>query len=119
MKKIVTICKWALVNGLYVYVGVGMPHRFELGRRQVNRGGCTMLLIGGESGGACTSADEAFGCLLQGSRNLPFVDVNGDRLTSATVEKHLRLAREALAVETTAQAVLKAALHNQMFVMEA
>ncbi len=40
-------------------------------------------------------------------------------LTSATVEKHLRLAREALAVETTAQAVLKAALHNQMFVMEA
>lgn len=40
-------------------------------------------------------------------------------LTSATVEKHLRLAREALSVETTAQAVLKAALHNQMFVMEA
>ncbi len=39
-------------------------------------------------------------------------------LTSATVEKHLRLAREALSVETTAQAVLKAALHNQMFVME-
>lgn len=40
-------------------------------------------------------------------------------LTSATVEKHLRLARESLAVETTAQAVLKAALHNQMFVVEA
>lgn len=40
-------------------------------------------------------------------------------LTSATVEKHLRLAREALSVETTAQAVMKAALHNQMFVMEA
>lgn len=40
-------------------------------------------------------------------------------LTSATVEKHLRLAREALVVETTAQAVLKAALHNQMFVLEA
>jgi len=40
-------------------------------------------------------------------------------LTSATVEKHLRLARQALSVETTAQAVLKAALHNQMFVMEA
>lgn len=39
-------------------------------------------------------------------------------LTSATVEKHLRLAREALAVETTAQAVLKASLHNQMFVLE-
>lgn len=40
-------------------------------------------------------------------------------LTPATVEKHLRLAREALAVETTAQAVLKAALANQMFVIEA
>lgn len=40
-------------------------------------------------------------------------------LTPATVEKHLRLAREALSVETTAQAVMKAALHNQMFVIEA
>jgi len=40
-------------------------------------------------------------------------------LTAATVEKHLRLARDALSVETTAQAVLKAALQNQMFVMEA
>ncbi len=40
-------------------------------------------------------------------------------LTSATVEKHLRLAREALSVETTAQAVLKASLQNQMFVLDA
>lgn len=40
-------------------------------------------------------------------------------LTTATVEKHLRLAREALDVETTAQAVLKAAFQNQMFVLEA
>lgn len=40
-------------------------------------------------------------------------------LTSATVEKHLRLARESLSVETTAQAVMKAALHNQMFLLEA
>lgn len=39
-------------------------------------------------------------------------------LTSATVEKHLRLARESLAVETTAQAVLKAAFANQMFILE-
>ena len=39
-------------------------------------------------------------------------------LTSATVEKHLRLARESLSVETTAQAVLKAALQNQMYVVE-
>lgn len=39
-------------------------------------------------------------------------------LTAATVEKHLRLAREALDVETTAQAVLKASFQNQMFVVE-
>lgn len=39
-------------------------------------------------------------------------------LKPATVEKHLRLARETLDVETTAQAVLKAAFSNQMFVMD-
>ncbi|NVO22941.1 LuxR family transcriptional regulator [Donghicola mangrovi] len=39
-------------------------------------------------------------------------------LTAATVEKHLRLARESLNVETTAQAVLKAAFQNQMFIVE-
>lgn len=41
------------------------------------------------------------------------------KLTAATVEKHLRLAREALDVETSAQAVLKAAFHNQMFTIDA
>lgn len=40
-------------------------------------------------------------------------------VSPATVEKHLRLAREALDVETTAQAVLKASFYNQMFVIEA
>lgn len=40
-------------------------------------------------------------------------------LTPATVEKHLRLAREALDVETTAQAVLKASFQNQIFVLDA
>jgi DNA-binding CsgD family transcriptional regulator len=39
-------------------------------------------------------------------------------LTPATVEKHLRLAREALDVDTTAQAVLKAAFQNQMFILD-
>jgi LuxR family transcriptional regulator len=39
-------------------------------------------------------------------------------LTPATVEKHLRLAREALDVETTAQAVLKASFQNQIFIMQ-
>ncbi|MCU9846852.1 LuxR family transcriptional regulator [Defluviimonas sp. WL0024] len=38
-------------------------------------------------------------------------------LTPATVEKHLRLAREALDVETTAQAVLKASFQNQIFML--
>lgn len=41
------------------------------------------------------------------------------RLTAGTVEKHLRLAREALNVETTAQAVLKAAFRNQIYVLKA
>ncbi|KAA2316938.1 LuxR family transcriptional regulator [Pseudooceanicola sediminis] len=40
-------------------------------------------------------------------------------LTPATVEKHLRLARDTLNVETTAQAVLKAAFLNQMFIFDA
>lgn len=39
-------------------------------------------------------------------------------LTAATVEKHLRLARDALDVDTTAQAVMKAALQNQIFRLE-
>lgn len=39
-------------------------------------------------------------------------------LTAATVEKHLRLAREALDVDTTAQAVLKASYQNQIFILE-
>lgn len=38
-------------------------------------------------------------------------------LTPATVEKHLRLAREVLDVETTAQAVLMASFRNQIFVV--
>lgn len=40
-------------------------------------------------------------------------------LTPATVEKHLRLAREVLDVDTTAQAVLKASFRNQIFVVPA
>ena len=39
-------------------------------------------------------------------------------VSPATVEKHLRLARESLSVETTAQAVLKASFHNRMFVID-
>jgi len=38
-------------------------------------------------------------------------------LKPSTVEKHLRLARAALNVETTAQAVLKASLRNQLFLL--
>lgn len=40
-------------------------------------------------------------------------------LTQATIEKHLRLARETLNVDTTAQAVAKAAFQNQMYVIRA
>lgn len=39
-------------------------------------------------------------------------------LATGTVEKHLRLARERLEVGTTAQAVLKAARENQIFLVE-
>ena len=39
-------------------------------------------------------------------------------LTAATIEKHLRKARDALQVETTAQAVMKASLQRQIFVFE-
>jgi LuxR family transcriptional regulator len=38
-------------------------------------------------------------------------------LTQPTIEKHLRLAREVLDVETTAQAVLKASYQNQIFLI--
>lgn len=37
--------------------------------------------------------------------------------TAATIEKHLRQARQALEVETTAQAVLKASMQNQIFLI--
>ncbi|WP_380052395.1 LuxR family transcriptional regulator [Falsihalocynthiibacter sp. SS001] len=40
-------------------------------------------------------------------------------LTAATIEKHLRLARESLGVETTTQAVLKASFQKQIFIMDA
>lgn len=39
-------------------------------------------------------------------------------LTQATVEKHLKNARESLDVQTTAQAVRKASVQNQIFVVE-
>lgn len=39
-------------------------------------------------------------------------------LNPATIEKHLRLAREALDVDTTAQAILKASTQNQFFLIE-
>ncbi|MEL6206300.1 MAG: LuxR family transcriptional regulator [Pseudomonadota bacterium] len=42
---------------------------------------------------------------------------NAMGLTVATVEKHLRLAREALGVDTTPQAVFKAGVQNQIYVL--
>jgi len=39
-------------------------------------------------------------------------------LNPATIEKHLRLARDTLDVDTTAQAILKASTQNQFFLIE-
>lgn len=39
-------------------------------------------------------------------------------LNQATVEKHLRLARDTLNVDTTAQAILKASTQNQFFIFQ-
>ena len=39
-------------------------------------------------------------------------------ISPAMVEKHLRLARDALSVETTAQAVAKASVMNQIFILD-
>ncbi len=39
-------------------------------------------------------------------------------LSLATIEKHLKLARDALNVETTAQAVMKASTNNQLFLFQ-
>jgi DNA-binding CsgD family transcriptional regulator len=39
-------------------------------------------------------------------------------LNAATVEKHLRLARDSLNVDTTAQAILKVSVQNQFFLVE-
>lgn len=50
-----------------------------------------------------------------GKTNLDIATIMG--VSAATVEKHLRLAREKLDVDTTAQAVLKATFQNQMFVL--
>lgn len=52
----------------------------------------------------------------EGKTTLDIATIMG--LTAATIEKHLRLAREALDVETTAQAVLKASFQNQIFVVQ-
>ncbi len=59
---------------------------------------------------------EVLECVGDGKTTQDTADILG--LTPATVEKHLRLAREALDVDTTAQAVLKASFQNQMFIIE-
>jgi len=48
-----------------------------------------------------------------GKSNLDIATIMG--VSVPTVEKHLRLAREKLGVETTAQAILKASFQNQIF----
>lgn len=48
-----------------------------------------------------------------GKTNQDIAEILG--VKTATIEKHLRLAREKLSVETTAQAILKASFQNQIF----
>ena len=50
-----------------------------------------------------------------GKSNIDIATILG--VSVATVEKHLRLARERLGVETTAQAVLKASFLNQIYTL--
>ncbi|MGL4311619.1 MAG: LuxR family transcriptional regulator [Paracoccaceae bacterium] len=50
-----------------------------------------------------------------GKTSLDIAQIMG--LTQGTVEKHLRLAREVLGVETTTQAVMKASVRNQIFLV--
>lgn len=49
----------------------------------------------------------------EGKSNLDIATILG--VSVPTVEKHLRLSREKLGVETTAQAILKAAFQNQIY----
>lgn len=51
----------------------------------------------------------------EGKTNQDIATIMG--VSPATVEKHLRLAREKLDVDTTAQAVVKASFQNQMFLI--
>lgn len=50
-----------------------------------------------------------------GKSNLDIATIMG--VSVPTVEKHLRLAREKLGVETTAQAILKASFQNQIYLV--
>lgn len=51
----------------------------------------------------------------EGKSNLDIATIMG--VSVPTVEKHLRLAREKLGVETTAQAILKASFQNQIYLL--
>ena len=59
---------------------------------------------------------EVLRLVADGKSNLDIVAIL--EIALGTVEKHLRMAREALNVDTTAQAVLKASLNNQLFLQE-
>lgn len=59
---------------------------------------------------------EALEWVADGKTNQDIATIMG--LSPATVEKHLRLAREKLDVDTTAQAIMKASFQNQMFMIQ-
>ncbi|WP_102223238.1 helix-turn-helix transcriptional regulator [Acidimangrovimonas sediminis] len=59
---------------------------------------------------------EALEWVAEGKTTLDIAVLMG--VSAATVEKHLRLARESLEVESTAQAIAKATMMNQIFTVE-
>lgn len=59
---------------------------------------------------------EALEWVAEGKTTLDIAVLMG--VSAATVEKHLRLARESLRVDSTAQAVAKATMMNQIFAMD-
>lgn len=73
------------------------------------------LPFGGNSRKLTARQREALEWAGNGKTSLEIARIMG--LTQGTVEKHLRLAREVLGVEATTQAVMKASVQNQIFLL--
>lgn len=73
----------------------------------------TQLPLNGDRRSLTDRQREALEWVADGKTTQDIATIMG--VTAATIEKHLRLARDALDVETTAQAVAKAAMLNMIF----